>query len=104
MRVKHQAIRYAHALTALESCARLLCMAQATGLRAEWGAKIRAARQERGLTVSKLARLADVDQGNLSRVERGVQGVSDDMRMRIAAALGVEVSELFAYPPISEAS
>lgn len=79
-------------------------MDQVTTLRAEWGIRVRAAREERGLTVSKLAHLADVDQGNLSRVERGVQGVSDEMRMRISKALGIEVADLFIYPPIEEAS
>lgn len=77
-------------------------MTQVATLRAEWGARIRAAREARGLTVAKLARRADVDQGNLSRIERGVQGVSDDMRMRISAALETEVADLFCYPSVAE--
>lgn len=73
-------------------------MAQRSTLKVEWGKRIRSARQDRQLSVVKLAELVDCDPGGLSRVERGLHGAGDEMRMKLAAALGVRVEELFPYP------
>ena len=39
-----------------------------------------------------------MDPSNISKIERGLVGVSDDMKTRLAAALGVPVGELFPFP------
>lgn len=71
---------------------------EATPLRVHWGKRIREARIARGLSLNGLARVADIDPGNLSRLERGLQGASDEMRVRIAAGVRRPVIELFDYP------
>lgn len=60
------------------------------------GMTIRKLRKERGLTLNQLAAEIGSDVGNLSRLERGVQGYSDQTLGKIAAALSVPVAALFA--------
>lgn len=86
-----------HALSAI-----ILCMAHSAILRAEWGRRIRAARIQRGLTVFHLAQLAGIDPGGVSRIERGTQGVGDDMKIQFARALGVRVAEIFVFPDTTD--
>lgn len=59
------------------------------------GANIRRLRKERKLTLNQLSVLVDSDVGNLSRLERGVQGYSDQMLSKLASALGVPVAAFF---------
>lgn len=68
--------------------------ADAAALRREWGARLRAARQDKGLTQNELAELAEIDQANVSRVEAGRAGLN--AMLRVAAALGVTLEELAA--------
>ncbi|MGE1562107.1 XRE family transcriptional regulator [Pantoea septica] len=60
------------------------------------GEKIRKIRKANKMTLSELALQVDSDVGNLSRLERGVQGYSPVLIEKIAAALSVPVSELFS--------
>lgn len=60
------------------------------------GAKIRKIRKANKMTLNELALRVDSDVGNLSRLERGVQGYSDSLIHKIAGALSVPVSELFS--------
>ncbi len=60
------------------------------------GDKIRKIRKANKMTLSELALRVDGDVGNLSRLERGIQGYSDSLLHKIADALGVPVSELFS--------
>ena len=60
------------------------------------GEKIRLLRKSRKLTLTELALLVESDVGNLSRLERGLQGYSDTLLRKIAGALQVPVSELFS--------
>ncbi|WP_375058385.1 XRE family transcriptional regulator [Zobellella sp. DQSA1] len=62
------------------------------------GAKIRALRKERGMTINDLATAADSDVGNISRLERDMQGASTQMLTKIADALNVSVADIFAEP------
>lgn len=57
------------------------------------GATIRAIRESRGLTLEKLAELADVTPQHLGVVERGQVNVSVDFLIAIARPLAVEPSE-----------
>ncbi|WP_323954422.1 helix-turn-helix domain-containing protein [Aeromonas caviae] len=60
------------------------------------GAKIRALRKERKMTISELATQVDSDVGNISRLERDIQGFSPQLLSKIAEALRVPVAELFS--------
>lgn len=69
-----------------------------------WGAEIRRLRLDRGWTILELARRVDAQPGHLSRIERGINAPSDDLRIRIAAALGVRVEQIFTYPDTTKAA
>ena len=60
------------------------------------GDEIRRRRKALKWSLEKLANLVDTDTGNLSRLERGKQGYSDEMIRKVADALGCSVSDLFA--------
>lgn len=60
------------------------------------GTNIRMLRKKRGLTLNQLATEIGSDVGNLSRVERGIQGYSDQTIGKIASALAVPPAALFA--------
>lgn len=60
------------------------------------GTNIRMLRKKRGLTLNQLAAEIGSDVGNLSRVERGLQGYSDQIISKIAGALNVPRAALFA--------
>lgn len=60
------------------------------------GNKIRQLRKANNMTLNELALRVESDVGNLSRLERGKQGYSDQTLRKIAAALNVEVFELFS--------
>lgn len=47
------------------------------------------------MTLEELAHQVGTDSGGLSRIERGVQGVSEKMLRRIAEALGCSVADLY---------
>lgn len=63
-----------------------------------WGARVRRARTELGWTQSDLADRAKTSKAHVSNIEVGRTSVSDDLRMRLAAALNTTVAELFPYP------
>lgn len=60
------------------------------------GAALRQLRKSQRLTLEEIAIRAEFDAGNLSRVERGLQGVADETLYGIATALGVRVSDIYA--------
>jgi transcriptional regulator with XRE-family HTH domain len=62
------------------------------------GTRVRSLRRERGLTLKGLGRLAELSHPFLSQVERGLANPSVTSMERIAAALGVPVSELWSPP------
>lgn len=66
------------------------------------GERIRLFRKAKKMTLNELALLADSDVGNLSRLERGMQGYSDNQIRKIAKALEVPVSELFSSQDVND--
>lgn len=64
------------------------------------GSNIRNLRKERGWTINELASRLDSDVGNLSRLERGLQGCSDDLLQKIATELGTTPADLYRDPSI----
>jgi amino-acid N-acetyltransferase len=61
------------------------------------GQAIRKRRKALGLTLLELAKRVDADSGNLSRIERGSQGLSEAMLRRLCAALDCTPAFLYAH-------
>ena len=55
------------------------------------GSRIRKIRIERGIEARDLAKLADIDAANLSRIENGKYSVGIDILSKIAASLGKKI-------------
>ena len=55
------------------------------------GSKIRQLREEKGMEAKILAKLANIDAANFSRIEKGNYSVGLDILSRIAQTLGVKV-------------
>ena len=62
-----------------------------------WGLKIAELRSDQNISQVDLAAAAGTTQQTISRIERGEQVPSDGMRVRLARALDVYVTELFRY-------
>lgn len=73
------------------------------GFETDLGARVRALRRERGLTLKGLGSLAGLSHPFLSQVERGLARPSVSSVERIAAALDVSVARLWAPPRQGEA-
>ncbi|GLO24226.1 helix-turn-helix domain-containing protein [Pseudomonas putida] len=58
------------------------------------GQRIREARKARGLTLEALANQVDTDTGNLSRLERGKQGASQELLTKIFSVLQLGVADV----------
>lgn len=69
------------------------------------GELIRARRQETGRTLQALQAETGINNGNLSKIERGEQGLSTQSRAIIARALGIPVAQLIedaAYEALAD--
>lgn len=65
-------------------------------VRRTWGQRIR---QRRGdMSQTELARRIGRTQGTVSRIEVGAVSLTDELKLRIAQALGCPVGELFDWP------
>lgn len=60
------------------------------------GIILRKWRKKRALSLKQVAEAAGCDHGNLSKVENGKSGISHDLLVRIAAVLGLPVSQVYA--------
>lgn len=69
-------------------------MAQAGKHREIVGSNIRTCRTDAGLTLEKLAEMADLSWPYLSEVERGRENISLDKLARLAQALNVKLTRL----------
>lgn len=63
-----------------------------------WGPLVREARLHRNMTQPQLGRRAGVSQQSISRLERGEMCPHDQLKLRLAYALGVPVATLFPWP------
>jgi len=61
------------------------------GERARIGKKMRQIREEKGIEAKDLAKLANIDAANLSRIEQGRYSVGLDILSRIAFVLGCQI-------------
>ena len=62
------------------------------------GPKLRARRQELGLTLARVSEQAGCTKGFLSLVERGQTTISVPSLLRLCEALGISIGSLFDYP------
>jgi transcriptional regulator with XRE-family HTH domain len=62
------------------------------------GRRLRSARQERGMTLQQVARSSGLTGAFISQLERGDTSASISSLVKIAAALGIEVTSLFEKP------
>jgi transcriptional regulator with XRE-family HTH domain len=62
------------------------------------GDRVKALRQERGMTLQQLAATADVSVSMLSAVERGQKAATITVLGRVAAGMGMPVARLVAEP------
>lgn len=60
------------------------------------GARLRAIRKAQKVTLMELAKASGVDYATISRIETGVMTGTFESHIKIAAALGVKVTELYA--------
>jgi len=60
------------------------------------GAEVRKRRKALKITLEELAHNVGTDSGNLSRAERGVQGMSDDLLRGLARELGCTVADFYS--------
>lgn len=58
------------------------------------GERIRARRKAAGLTLLQMEALTDINNGNLSRIERGTQNLTEPTLTKIAGALGLTLAQL----------
>lgn len=72
-------------------------------LYADWARTLRTHRLAAGMSQSALALAAGSTKAHISNIERGLTGVSDMLRMRLAAALNTTAAELFPYPDADRA-
>ena len=63
------------------------------------GARVRALRNEAGLTQAEIAEAAGITPESMSRIERGRLSPSTDLVTRLAAAIGVVPGALFERGP-----
>lgn len=76
-------------------------MSGTKALQETWGARLRQTRKDQSISLSQLARAAHVEQGNLSRIERGIVNAGEDARARLAAALCINVEEIWHYREVA---
>lgn len=69
---------------------------ESSELQVEWGRRIRKLRRDKELTVSEVARKIGIHRNHLHRIEGGA-ACSDEVRLRIADALGVKPEEIFTF-------
>ena len=73
-----------------------MVVAEKTELLVHFGARVRALRQDRGLSQEAFAALCGLDRTYISGIERGVRNVSLMNINSLANGLGVSLSELLS--------
>lgn len=73
-------------------------MTDVPALRREWGQRVRDRRHALELTQAQLGQRISSSAQRINQIEHGRGGTSDGFRLRLAAALGTTVGDLFPYP------
>jgi transcriptional regulator with XRE-family HTH domain len=69
-----------------------------TDLAVTWGERLRDERRKQKLSVRELARRAEISTQYVYLLQSGANTPSDELRVKIAAVLGVRVEDIFSYP------
>ena len=69
----------------------------------EIGARLRARRKQRGWSLTKLTEQSGINNGSLSKIERGTQSVTSETLVRLCDAYGIEIDQLLAPVPADDA-
>jgi DNA-binding XRE family transcriptional regulator len=72
-----------------------------TDLAVTWGERLRSERRRRKVSVLELSRHAEVSPQYIYMLEAGRYSPSDDLRVKLAAALEVKVEDIWSYPVAS---
>lgn len=70
-------------------------------LNVTWGQKLREVREQRQVSVLELSRAAEVSPNFIYMLETGKSGASDEMRMKLAKALAIQVEDVWSYPAVA---
>lgn len=65
----------------------------------QFGNELRKIRETRGMTQEEFAHYCEISRAYYGRIERGEHSATLDICKRISDALGISISELFAYLP-----
>lgn len=66
-------------------------------MNANWGGRIKRLRRDGELTATDVAKAAGITRQYLHAIERGAYSPSDEVKLRIAEALGVTPAAIFSY-------
>ena len=69
-----------------------------TDLAVTWGERLQAVRDAKKVSVRELATRVGVSTQYVYLLQSGVNTPSDDLRVKIAAALDVRVEDIWSYP------
>lgn len=72
-----------------------------TDLAVTWGKRLRDERVRKDVSVLELSRHAEVSPQYIYMLEAGRYSPSDDLRLKLAAALEVRVADIWSYPEAS---
>lgn len=64
----------------------------------DWAARVRDRRQRLRYSQKQLGTVLGIRQATISSIERGHHVPSDDLKWRLAGALGCLITDLFPYP------
>lgn len=67
-------------------------------LHIKWGRQLRQYRKDRGLSLREVSDRAGISKAYYCYLEAGQNDPSTEVRLSIAAALGVRVEDIWAYP------
>lgn len=67
-----------------------------------WGSAVAERRQRLGLSQAELAKLCDVTQQTISKIESGSMIPLDRLKLVLAARLGTKPERLFTWPSLAE--
>src|SRR5437764_15466362 len=85
-----------------------VCVSDRNWVRAEFGRRLRRAREERDLSQATLAGMVGLNRTSITNIEVGRQGVSIEVLLDLAEILGLSATDLLpetpspVKPPISE--
>jgi DNA-binding XRE family transcriptional regulator len=72
-----------------------------TDLAVTWGERLQAVRDEKNVSVRELASQVGVTTQYIYLLQTGRYSPSDDLRVKLAAALAVKVEDIWSYPEAS---